>query len=64
VLSGSFSPDGKALVFATDYGATVNPLGKTFADIVVMQIGSNKLTQVTRTANLDGWPTWGPTPPR
>jgi Tol biopolymer transport system component len=48
VLSGSFSPDGKAIVFGTDH------------DIVVMQIGSKKLTQVTRTPSLDGWPTWGP----
>lgn len=64
VLSGGFSPDGKAIVFATDYGATVSPLYSTFADIVVMQIGSNKLTRVTRTVNLDGWPTWGPALPR
>jgi Tol biopolymer transport system component len=52
VLSGSFSPDGKAIVFGTDH------------EIVVMQIGSNKLTRVTGTANLDGWPTWGPAPDR
>ena len=52
---------GKAIVFATDYRATASPRYSTFADVVVMQIGSNKLTHVTRTVNLDGWPTWGPT---
>ena len=62
VLSGSYSPDGKSVVFATDTGATSNPLGGTFADIVIMQLGGGKLTYVTHAANLDGWPTWGRAP--
>jgi Tol biopolymer transport system component len=59
VLSGSYSPDGKSVVFATDEGATANPGSNTFADIVTMRLGGGKLTYVTHTANLDGWPTWG-----
>jgi Tol biopolymer transport system component len=59
VLSGSYSPDGKSVVFATDEGATANPHGNTFADIVTMRLGGGKLTYVTHAANLDGWPTWG-----
>jgi len=59
VLSGSYSPDGKSVVFATDEGATANPHGNTFADIVTMGLDGGKLTYVTHAANLDGWPTWG-----
>ena len=62
VLSGSYSPDGKSVVFATDEGATFNPQGNTFADIVTMRLGAGKLTYVTHAANLDGWPTWGTAP--
>jgi Tol biopolymer transport system component len=63
VLAGSFSPDGSSIVFATDSGGTANPLGKTFADIFTIRIDGTSLTPVTRTANLDGWPTWGPARP-
>jgi TolB protein len=62
VLSGSYSPDGKSVVFATDKGATSDPKGGTFADIVTLRLGGGKLTYVTHTANLDGWPTWGRAP--
>jgi Tol biopolymer transport system component len=61
VLGGSFSPDGSSIVFATDSGGTANPLGKTFADVFTMRLDGTGLAPVTRTANLDGWPTWGPT---
>ena len=59
VLGGFFSPDGTSIVFATDEGATPNPRGGTFADVFTMQLGTGKLTQVTRAPNLDGWPSWG-----
>jgi Tol biopolymer transport system component len=59
VLSGSFSPDGKSIVFATDEYATPNPRRGTFADIFTMTLDGGSLTQVTKAPNLDGWPTWG-----
>ena len=59
VLAGSFSPDGASIVFATDNDATPNPRGGTFADVFTMQIGTNLQHPVTRSANLDGWPSWG-----
>ena len=62
VLAGSFSPDGASIVFATDKDATPNPRGGTFADVVTMQLGTNVSHPVTRSANLDGWPSWGNQP--
>jgi Tol biopolymer transport system component len=59
VIAGSFSPDGTSVVFATDADATANPRGGTFADIFTLRLGSNSPKPVTRTANLDGWPSWG-----
>jgi Tol biopolymer transport system component len=61
VLNGSFSPDGKSIVFATDEDATANPRGGTFADVFTMRLDSGALTHVTHAANLDGWPSWGAT---
>lgn len=58
VLTGSYSPDGHSVVFATDDGATPNPGGGTFADIETMPAAGGKATLVTHAANLDGWPTW------
>jgi TolB protein len=60
VLAGSFSPDGTSIVYATDLGATPDPHGNMFADIDTMPLAGGPPTQVTRAANLDGWPTWGP----
>ena len=59
VLAGSFSPDGASIVFATDEDGTPNPRGGTFADVFTMQRGTNLQHPVTRSANLDGWPSWG-----
>jgi Tol biopolymer transport system component len=59
VLAGSFSPDGTSIVFATDLNGVLNPRGGTFADVFTTRLGTQSLTPVTRTANLDGWPSWG-----
>jgi Tol biopolymer transport system component len=59
VLAGSFSPDSASIVFATDEQGTPNPRGGTFADIFTTRLGTTKQTPVTRSANLDGWPSWG-----
>lgn len=64
VLAGSYSPDGRSIVFATEDGAAANPRGSTFADIVTMRLGAPTLAYVTRTPNLDGWPSWGNAPAR
>ena len=59
VLAGSYSPDGKAIVYATDLDATANPLGNTFPDIVTVPLAGGAVTHITHSANLDGWPFWG-----
>lgn len=59
VIAGSFSPDGRSIVFATDADATPNPRGGTFADIYTQPLAGGSKEQVTHVANLDGWPSWG-----
>ena len=59
VLAGSFSPDGTSVVFATDADGTPNPRGGTFADVFTMRLATEVKTPVSRSANLDGWPSWG-----
>jgi Tol biopolymer transport system component len=59
VLAGSFSPDGRSIVFATDAGATPNPRGGTFADIFTLRLDGGSPQPVTHSVNLDGWPSWG-----
>ena len=59
VIGGSFSPDGRSIVFATDANATPNPRGGTFADIFTLRLDGGRPKPVTRSANLDGWPSWG-----
>lgn len=59
VLAGSYSPDGKAIVYATDLDATPKPVGNEFPDIVTQPLGGGPVTRITHSANLDGWPTWG-----
>ena len=53
VLTGSYSPDGRSLVFATNDGAT-----GAFADVFTLDLATGRRVQVTRTRNLDGWPAW------
>lgn len=59
VIAGSFSPDGRSIVFATDADATPNPRGGTFADIFTLRLDGDTPQPVTHSANLDGWPSWG-----
>jgi TolB protein len=60
VLAGSFSPDGTSIVYATDAAATANPRAALpFADVFTAHLDGTNVRQVTHTANLDGWPTWG-----
>jgi Tol biopolymer transport system component len=54
LLTGSYSPDGRSIVFATNDGAT-----GTFADVFTLDLKRGHRAQVTHTRNLDGWPTWG-----
>lgn len=54
VITGSYSPDGRSIVFATNDGAT-----GSFADIFTLDLATGARAQVTHTANLDGWPSWG-----
>jgi len=57
---GSFSPNGKWIVFATTAGATPKGsfLGR-WPDIFRMRIDGTGRVPVTRTRNWEGAPTWG-----
>ncbi|HEV2590797.1 MAG TPA: hypothetical protein VGU02_02790 [Gaiellaceae bacterium] len=54
VITGSYSPDGRSIVFATNDGAT-----GSFADVFTRDLSTGIRGQVTDTQNLDGWPDWG-----
>jgi TolB protein len=56
VQSGSFSPDGRSIVFATSAGA----VGDRGPDVYVMAADGTNIRPVTRTANWEGSPDWGP----
>ena len=62
VLAGSFSPDGTSIVFATDSDGTPNPAATPSPTSSPCASTAPTSTPVTRTPNLDGWPTWGPAP--
>jgi len=54
--TGSFSPDGSSIVFATSRGA----IGSGLPDVFVMSTDGTGVRPVTRTRNWDGTPDWGP----
>jgi TolB protein len=56
--SGSYSPDGASIVFATTAGAT-RGLG-LLPDVFVMRADGTDMRPVTRSRNWDGSPDWGP----
>ena len=58
---GSYSPDGKSIVFSTVVGA-VNRPSATLADVFVMSADGTDIRPVTRTRNWDGSADWGPRP--
>jgi Tol biopolymer transport system component len=55
---GSFSPDGRWIVFATSAGAASNG-GGTWPDIFRMRIDGTGRAHVTQTRNWEGSPAWG-----
>lgn len=56
--SGSYSPDGNSIVFATTAGAT-RALG-VLPDLFVMSADGTDIRPLTRSPNWDGSPDWGP----
>jgi Tol biopolymer transport system component len=52
LLMGSFSPDGRSIVFADGTSGSL-------ADVFTLDLATGRRVQVTHTRNLDGWPTWG-----
>jgi TolB protein len=58
VLAGSYSPDGKSIVFATTDGATDPALG--LPDIFVIRADGTRMRPVTRSPSWDASPDWGP----
>ena len=56
--TGSFSPDGRSIVFATTIGATsIN--GTDLPDVFVMSADGTNIRPVTRTRNWDASADWG-----
>ena len=59
VSLGSYSPDGKSIVFGTVVGA-VNRKGASLNDVFVMAADGTNVRPVTRAPNFDAHPDWGP----
>jgi Tol biopolymer transport system component len=57
--NGSFSPDGKLIVFATTDGAKRTARAE-LPDVLTMRVDGTHITPVTRERNWDGSPDWGP----
>ncbi len=58
--SGSYSPDGSSIVFATYHGAVVGGACCNLPDVFVMSADGTDVRPVTRSQNWDGDPDWGP----
>ena len=58
VLDGSYSPDGASIVFSTTARATHPTV--SMPDIAVMRADGTGVRPVTRSANWDASPDWGP----
>jgi Tol biopolymer transport system component len=56
VLPGSYSPDGKFIVFETSSGA----VGGVAPDVFVMNVDGTGLHQITHTPNFETQADWGP----
>jgi hypothetical protein len=60
-----FSPDGKKIVFASDWaGVSAEPISvphqyQPYGEIFVINVDGTGLTRVTHNAYEDGTPTWG-----
>jgi TolB protein len=59
VSLGSYSPDGKSIVFGTVVGA-VNRPGASLNDVFVMAADGTNVRPLTRAPNFDAHPDWGP----
>jgi Tol biopolymer transport system component len=59
MITGSYSPDGKSIVFGMVVGA-VNRPHATLNDLFVMNADDSHRRPITRTRNWDGSPDWGP----
>jgi Tol biopolymer transport system component len=55
---GSYSPDGKKIVFETNKGA----VGPGLTDIFEMNVDGTGLRQITKTRNFEASADWGPVP--
>jgi TolB protein len=56
VLPGSYSPDGKAIVFATNAGSTRGNA------VMTINVDGGNPRPLTSGAQFDGWPDWGTGP--
>jgi Tol biopolymer transport system component len=58
VIEGSYSPDGRFIVFETSHGA----VGSSSPDVFIMTAGGTSQTQVTQTRNFEDDADWGRKP--
>ena len=59
---GSYSPDGKWIVFTTKVGATASTLGgepRLWTDVFTMRTEGTGVTNITKSTNWEGTPDWG-----
>jgi Tol biopolymer transport system component len=59
VQLGSYSPDGKQIVFSTNSRAMPNGGGQTYPDVFVMNADGSHVHAVTHTKNWEGTAAWG-----
>jgi len=57
--TGSYSPDGSSICFATYHGAVEAGPASRVPDVFVMSADGTDVRPVTRTPNFDGDPDWG-----
>ena len=55
LLEGSYSPDGRYIVFATSHGAA----GGSFPDLSVMNADATHVRRLTKTMNFETEADWG-----
>lgn len=63
VIAGSYSPDGRWIVYGAGFDVTLASGVKISRDLVKQRVGGSEVVPVLRSAQLDGWPAWGSATP-
>jgi len=61
-ISGSYSPDGKWIVYGAGRDVTLSSGRTIHRDLVIQRLGTTRVVPITDSLELDGWPSWGSAP--